>query len=109
MFSKLERKKLILPWFALFSPTLLGLVAVSFAQRHCTFKEGTEHLVSVGYWTDWEGKIAVERIQVKMKDRRGKYAHLIEGCKKTGNKEISVHYRVRGDKGWGKGRRANLF
>ena len=50
-------------------------MAVSFAQRHCTFKEGTEHLVSVGYWTDWEGKIAVERIQVKMKDRKGKYVH----------------------------------
>ena len=47
----------------------------------------------VGYWTDWDGKTAVERIQVEMKGRRAKYAHLIEGCKRTRNKEISVSVR----------------
>ena len=42
--------------------TLLGFVAVSFAQYNWTFQEGAEDLVSVGYWTDWDGKTAVDRI-----------------------------------------------
>ena len=52
-----------------------------------------EDLVSVGYCTDWDGNTAVDRIQVEMKGRRAKYAHLIEGCKRTRNKEISVSVR----------------
>ena len=89
-------------------PTLLGLVAVSFAQHKCSFKEGAEDLVSVGYWTDEDGSTAVDRIQVKMKDRKGKYVDLIEGCEKTKNKVINVLFRVQGDTEWKKGRRTKL-
>ena len=72
-------------------------MAVSFAQHNCSFKEGAEDLVSVGYWTDEDGNTAVDRIQVKMKDRKGKYVDLIEGCEKTRNKVINVLFRVQGD------------
>ena len=87
-----------------FSAILLLLGVTAYVQGLCTFKEGAENLVSVDYY-DELGNTAVDRIQVKIKDRKGKYVDLIEGCEKTRNKVINVLYRVQGDTEWKKGRR----
>ena len=89
-----------------FSAILLLFGLTAYVQGQCTFKEGAENLVSVDYWTDELGNTAVDRIQVKM--RKGNYLDLMDGCKKTRNKEIIVLFRVQGDTEWRKGRRTKL-
>jgi len=84
---------------------LLILASLGFVQG-CTLKENAKALMSVGYFTDREGKTAVDRIEVKMVDK-GKFVTLMEeegSCTNPRSKEISVQYRVKGaDTEWEKG------
>ena len=82
---------------------LLGLASLAYIQG-CTFKENAQDLISVGYHTDGDGNTAVDKIEVKMKDR-GKFDNLMDGCKRPRSKEIVVQYRTQGEgeEGWKKG------
>jgi len=82
---------------------LLSLASLGFVQG-CTLKENAKALISVGYFTDWEGKTAVDRIEVKMVDK-GKFVNLMEegSCTNPRSKEISVQFRVIGDADWERG------
>jgi len=78
---------------------LLSLASLGYVQvQGCALKENAKALISVGYFTDWEGKTAVDRIEVKMVDK-GKFVNLMEeedSCTNPRSKEISVQYRVKG-------------
>jgi len=82
---------------------LLSVASIGFV-RGCTLKENAKALISAGYFTDWEGKTAVDRIEVKMMDK-GKFVNLLEeGCTNPRSKYISVQYQVKGsDVEWVKG------
>jgi len=83
---------------------LLSLASLGFV-KGCTLKENAKALISVGYFTDWEGKTAVDRIEVKMVDK-GKFVNLMEegSCTNPRSKEISVQFRVKGTAAdWEKG------
>jgi len=85
---------------------LLGIVAIV---QGCTFKENAQDLLSVGYHTDEDGNTAVDKIEVKMVDRRGKFVNLMEeGCTNPRSKEINVQYRAKGAEGWEKGGKKSL-
>jgi len=77
---------------------LLSLASLGYVQvQGCALKENAKALISVGYFTDWEGKTAVDRIEVKMVDK-GKFVNLMEegSCTNPRSKEISVQFRVKG-------------
>merc|ERR1712212_248484 len=74
---------------------VLSVASLGFVQG-CTLKENAKDLISVVYFTDWEGKTAVDRIEVKIEDK-GKFVNMVEeGCENPRSKEISVQYRVKG-------------
>ena len=86
---------------------LIGFVSLAYVQG-CTFKENARELIAVDYFTDALGNTAVDRIEVKMKDRR-KFVNLMkEGCTNPRNKEINVQYRAKGAEEWEKGSKKKL-
>jgi len=86
---------------------LLGLVPLASVQG-CTFKDNAQDMLSVGYHTDRDGNTAVDKIEVKMIDNKGKFVDLMEGCTKPRTKEISVDYRAKGAESWEKGGKKSL-
>jgi len=85
---------------------LLLLGSLAFV-KGCTFKENAEGLISVGYFTDRDGNTAVDRIEVKMRDR-GKFVNLMDGCTRPRSKKIKVEYRVKGTSVWNEGGKKTL-